>query len=152
MALAKTLWQQIQDLVSTGQNVSDQLDTAFNNIDTAIEQIDTNTSAIVGNASNITTLAETALSTDEKDSFDIQTAAFSISKDPTGWNLRDNSTHGVMELCGSAASGEYWRINENNIYSKITGATTFGDGVTPLVDLTFAIYPVSTEDSFSLNT
>ena len=43
MALDKTLWTQIVDLVSTGQNVSDKLDTAFNNLDTAIDQIDANT-------------------------------------------------------------------------------------------------------------
>lgn len=47
MALQKTLWQQIVDLVSTGQNVSDQLDTAFTNIDTAIDQIDTNTAELL---------------------------------------------------------------------------------------------------------
>ena len=46
MALPKTLWQTIVDLVSTGQNVSDQLDTAFGNIDNAIDQIDTNTADI----------------------------------------------------------------------------------------------------------
>lgn len=46
MALAKTLWTTIVDLVSTGQNVSDNLDTAFTNIDAAIDQIDANTAAI----------------------------------------------------------------------------------------------------------
>lgn len=46
MALQKTLWQSIVDLVSTGQNVSDQLDTAFTNIDDAITQVDANTNAL----------------------------------------------------------------------------------------------------------
>lgn len=46
MALAKTLWTSIVDLVSTGQDVSDKLDTAFGNIDDAITQIDTNTADI----------------------------------------------------------------------------------------------------------
>lgn len=39
MALTKTLWTTIVDLVSTGQNVSDNLDTAFTNIDVAIDSI-----------------------------------------------------------------------------------------------------------------
>jgi len=47
MSLVKTLWSQMQDLVSTGQHVSDNLDTAFDNIDDAIDQIDTNTLDIV---------------------------------------------------------------------------------------------------------
>ena len=42
MALTKTLWTQIVDLVSTGQEVSNSLDTAFTNIDAAITQVDTN--------------------------------------------------------------------------------------------------------------
>ncbi len=40
MALAKTLWEQIVDLTSSGQDVSDNLDIAFTNIDLAIDQID----------------------------------------------------------------------------------------------------------------
>jgi len=48
MALTKTLWETILDLVSTGQSVSDNLDTAFSNVDDAIDQIDANTSDIVG--------------------------------------------------------------------------------------------------------
>jgi len=47
MALPKTLWQTILDLVSTGQNVSDQLDTAFSNIDGAIDQIDANVAELI---------------------------------------------------------------------------------------------------------
>ena len=47
MALTKTLWTSIVNLVSTGQNVSDNLDTAFTNIDAAITQVDTNTSDLV---------------------------------------------------------------------------------------------------------
>jgi len=47
MGLTKTLWTIIQDLSSTGQNVSDNLDTAFENIDDAIDQIDTNTADVV---------------------------------------------------------------------------------------------------------
>lgn len=59
MALTKTLWQTIVDLVSTGQDVSDALDTAFSNIDDVIDQVDANT-LIVGNFSN-NVGAETAL-------------------------------------------------------------------------------------------
>ncbi len=47
MALQKTLWQQIVDLVTNGQAISDMFDTAFGNIDTAIDQVDTNTAALV---------------------------------------------------------------------------------------------------------
>lgn len=47
MALAKTLWTSIVDLVSTGQNVSDNLDVAFSNLDDAIDQVDLNTADIV---------------------------------------------------------------------------------------------------------
>lgn len=53
MALAKSLWTTIVDLVSTGQNVSDNLDTAFTNIDTAIAQVDTNTAAIAGKVAKL---------------------------------------------------------------------------------------------------
>jgi len=47
MGLAKTLWTSIVDLVSTGQNVSDNLDVAFSNLDDAIDQVDVNTVDIV---------------------------------------------------------------------------------------------------------
>jgi len=47
MALSKTLWQTLVDLVSTGQDASDMFDTAFSNIDGAIDQIDTNVTDII---------------------------------------------------------------------------------------------------------
>lgn len=46
MALTKTLWTTITDMVTTGQEVSDALDVAFSNTDTAMDAIDTNTSDI----------------------------------------------------------------------------------------------------------
>ena len=46
MALTKTLWTTIVDLVSTGQNVSDKLDTAMTNIDLGLTQVDANTAAL----------------------------------------------------------------------------------------------------------
>ena len=46
MALTKSLWTSIVDLVSTGQTISGNLDTAFANMDLALTQIDTNTSSI----------------------------------------------------------------------------------------------------------
>ena len=58
MALAKTLWTTIVDLVSTGQNVSDKLDTAMANVDTAITQIDTNVTDIAALAVRVTTLED----------------------------------------------------------------------------------------------
>ncbi len=61
--------------------------------------------------------------------------------EPTGFDLEDHSYHGIMELCHDASSGMYWRIDENNVYSEITGATTYGDGVTPLADRTFSHRP-----------
>jgi len=59
MALAKTLWSTIVDLVSTGQGVSDNLDTAFINIDDAITQIDANTLILDNFSDNVG--AETVL-------------------------------------------------------------------------------------------
>lgn len=56
MALTKTLWTTIVDLISTGQNVSNGLDTAFTNIDAAITQVDTNTADIVTIGGKVTTL------------------------------------------------------------------------------------------------
>ena len=56
MALTKTLWTTIVDLISTGQNVSSGLDTAFTNIDAAITQVDTNTADIVTIDGRVTTL------------------------------------------------------------------------------------------------
>lgn len=56
MALTKTLWTTIVDLISTGQNVSSGLDTAFTNIDAAITQVDTNTEDIVTIGGKVTTL------------------------------------------------------------------------------------------------
>lgn len=58
MALAKTLWTSIVDLVSTGQNVSDKLDTAFTNVDNAITQVDTNTAELVTQDARIQELEE----------------------------------------------------------------------------------------------
>ena len=63
-----------------------------------------------------------------------------VSDEPTGFDLRDHSTHGVMELCGLATSNTYWRLDENNLFTEQTG-TTFGDGVTTLADKTFVQYP-----------
>ncbi len=56
MALTKTLWTTIVDLISTGQNVSDGFDTAFTNIDAAITQVDTNTEDIVTIGGKVTAL------------------------------------------------------------------------------------------------
>ena len=58
MALTKTLWTSIVDLVSTGQNVSDKLDTAFTNVDTAITQVDTNTAGLVTLDTRISSLED----------------------------------------------------------------------------------------------
>lgn len=53
MALAKTLWTTIVDLVSTGQNVSDNLDVAFSNLDDAIDQVNTNTLVVENFDNNV---------------------------------------------------------------------------------------------------
>ena len=62
----------------------------------------------------------------------------------SGFDLSDHTEHGILELCPVALDGMYWRIDENNVFSKITGATTFGDGTTPLADFTFAHRPNAT--------
>ena len=62
----------------------------------------------------------------------------------SGFDLDDHTEHGVLELCPVAANGMYWRIDENNVFSTVTGATTFGDEVTPLADFTFAHRPNAT--------
>ena len=56
MALSQTGWTTIVDLVSTGQDMSDNLDVAFTNIDTAIDQVDTNKASILSNSGRLTTL------------------------------------------------------------------------------------------------
>lgn len=68
------------------------------------------------------------------------------ANEPTGFNLRDTSKNGIMEICPNAAAGMYWRLDENSVFSKITGATTFGDGVTSLADRTFCHRPTATDD------
>jgi|SaaInlStandDraft_4_1057021.scaffolds.fasta_scaffold18194_3 hypothetical protein len=65
--LARTLWSQIVNLVSTGQNVSDSLDTAFTNIDLAITQVDANTDAIAElNASHTELITATSLAASQQ--------------------------------------------------------------------------------------
>ena len=46
MALTKTLWTPIINLVTTGQDVRENLGMSFNNVDDAIDQIDLNTESI----------------------------------------------------------------------------------------------------------
>lgn len=58
MALSKTLWQSIVNLVTTGQTVSDQFDVAFSNIDNAIDQIDLNTADLITVDNRITSLED----------------------------------------------------------------------------------------------
>ena len=69
--------------------------------------------------------------------------SFELATQPTGFDLRDHDYHGILELCPLASGGMYWRIDENNVYSKITSATTFGDGVTPLADGTLCHRPTA---------
>ena len=64
-----------------------------------------------------------------------------LAIEPTGFDLRDNDYHGIMEMCPLASAGNYWRVDEHNVFTHITGATTFGDGVTPLADRTFLHRP-----------
>jgi len=64
------------------------------------------------------------------------------SHDPTGYDLRDPDSQGIMELCPSAVGGKVWRIDQNGAFTELLGQVTFGDGVTPLADRTFAHYPV----------
>ncbi|MDB4681393.1 DUF2190 family protein [bacterium] len=48
MAILGSLWTTITDLVSTGQDVSNSLDTAFSNLDTDIGTLDTSVTALDG--------------------------------------------------------------------------------------------------------
>jgi hypothetical protein len=70
-------------------------------------------------------------------------ARFDDMNEPTGFNRPVPNSMGILELCESAASGAYHRIDQNSVYSYITGATTFGDGVTPLGDRTVVHRPVA---------
>ncbi len=72
-----------------------------------------------------------------------------ISTDPSGFDLRNPKTKGVLELCPIAADGIVYRIDENELFTKLTGQTTFGDGITPLTNKTFAQYPAVGETEFS---
>jgi hypothetical protein len=64
--------------------------------------------------------------------------------EPTGFDRRFPDYMGIIECCPSAAEGIVSRIDENGIFTELTSQTTFGDGVTPLSDLTMAIRPTVT--------
>jgi len=51
-----------------------------------------------------------------------------------------------MEFCANEASESYFRIDQNQNFTEVTGVLNFWDW-TPLDDRTFIIYPVA--DTFS---
>ncbi len=61
--------------------------------------------------------------------------------EPNGYNREVESTLPMLEFCENAASGTYQRYDQAGNYSEITGATTFGDNVTPLADYTVCTRP-----------
>lgn len=80
MALNKTSWQQIVDLVSTGQDISDAFDTAFSNIDDAIDQVDVNVIAIADHETRIVDMEETGITVRAGSNLTPQTIAVTPTK------------------------------------------------------------------------
>lgn len=80
MALNKTLWQQIVDLVSTGQNISDAFDTAFGNIDDAIDQVDTNVASIADHESRIVDIENAGMTVRTGSNISPQTIATTVTR------------------------------------------------------------------------
>lgn len=80
MALNKTLWQQIVDLVSTGQNISDAFDTAFANIDLAIDQIDANVLGLADHESRIVDIENAGMTVRTGSNISPQTIATTATK------------------------------------------------------------------------
>jgi len=62
--------------------------------------------------------------------------------DPNGFDLRDSRGHGIIELCVNASDAIYYRIDEDNVFSKVDSTDgKFGDGVTSLADRTVCLRP-----------
>jgi hypothetical protein len=59
---------------------------------------------------------------------------------PNGFNRQMPTSMGIMELCAVAAGGIVHRIDQNGVYTKLTGQTLFGDG-SILEDRTIVHYP-----------
>jgi len=70
------------------------------------------------------------------------------SFEPTGFVRRAIETMGVIEYCINAASGTFWRRDENGVSSTHNLQTSFGDG-TVLADRTFIHYPSHDQSEFS---
>jgi len=78
-------------------------------------------------------------------------AILAMANDPTGFNSRDTKTLGIIELCITAADETYYQIDESGGWSKHEWmGAFFGDGVTPLADMTICHYPVPGEPSFDV--
>jgi len=76
-------------------------------------------------------------------------ALISASKMNNGLNREDTTTIGILQYCHSASAGIVDNIDEDGVYSELSGQSFFADGTTALADRTFAIYHSPTETQFS---
>ncbi len=74
-----------------------------------------------------------------------------LRNEASGFDLRKGKeiTLGRMQYCLDASSGIVWNIAHDQHFSTLVDQTTFGDGVTPLADRTFAIMPEIGENNYS---
>lgn len=129
MPLDKTLWTTIQDLVDSGQDVSDALDLAFGNIDTAIDQIDTNTAQLTTNTADIATIKQKLNIRTDNQTTDVNTiVAAGIYEITTGANKPATETSGVLTV----TDYDTLTKKEQKFYGasgkKYTRTSALGDG------------------------
>ncbi len=84
-------------------------------------------------------------------SVQMNTEQSSLQLLPTGFDLRVGyeESLGTLEYCLSASSGVLYEIDHDQVFTKLTSQTTFGDGSTALADRTFAIRPSDGETDYS---
>ena len=124
----------------------------ISNIDSDVAGLHTEVLTQSGHISTLSTgvnslQADTTLNTTKIDIL----GAISYNTELSGFNLHQDfkPTLGTIEYCLLASSQEYYKIDHNQVKTKITGATTFGDGSTPLADRTFAIRNSDGESEYS---
>lgn len=83
-------------------------------------------------------LSQIAVNTEDIASINVRLSA---TYEPNGFDRRYPEYMGILECCPFAIEQKIDIINELGTWSKTTGQTTFGDGVTPLVDRTFVVRP-----------
>ena len=142
----------LTDGTETGATAADKINAGFTQNDlnnTNITAMDTHEARITQNEADITAMDthESRITQNETDL--VRLNAIQDNKlEPTGFDLYQPLTKGIMELCANATSQILYRIDENDNAIKLIGQTTFGDG-TPLTDRTFVQYPCPGQASFS---